>query len=61
MYLDFDKRAFRKRAVEWELDESGERTGRWRRDQYYSDKHDDRRVPGRRTAMPWRSGGLAAY
>lgn len=41
--------------VEWELDASGNRTGRWRRRQFYANVV-DRRIPSERKACEWRTG-----
>jgi hypothetical protein len=40
--------------IEWELDEGMQRTGRWRRRQFYA-QVGDRRVPSERKACEWRT------
>jgi hypothetical protein len=39
--------------IEWELDERMQRTGRWRKRQYYANVGDTR-VPSRRVPAEWR-------
>lgn len=41
--------------LEWELDDDGNRTGRWRRRQYYGQRGDTR-IPSQRTPAEWRTG-----
>lgn len=40
--------------VEYELDDNGKRTGRWRARQYYA-QVGDQRVPSQRKLCEWRS------
>lgn len=40
-------------GMEWELDSSGKRTGRWRRRQFYG-RLNDQRVPSERVLCEWR-------
>lgn len=44
--------------IEWELDEKKQRTGRWRRRQFYAlpGVKEDRRVPSDRKDCEWRTG-----
>jgi len=41
--------------IEWELDEQGKRSGRWRRRQFYAQPR-DRRIPSQRVEREWREG-----
>jgi hypothetical protein len=42
-------------GIEWELDPDMQRTGRWRRRQFYSFPK-DRRLPSERKPADWRDG-----
>jgi hypothetical protein len=42
-------------GIEWEIGPDGERTGRWRRRQFYATVN-DRRPPSERKPCEWRTG-----